>query len=859
MSRLTLVLSALALLTSPAAALEVPLTVAERAGVDRVDNHVYGGVPLPEGAAKDVDKFVLVDAAGKAVPAQFVVRERWLKDDSVRHMTVHFRADLKAGETAKFTVSDSEVRTGKPVAMPPLDLTEAADSVAIDTGAVKFTIKKGDWHLFDSVDMSGKALLKSPGKVLFKAEYGKTPVENERAKAPELGEFKDAVPVVKSFAVEEKGPGRVVVLVKGAFQEGGADKLDFQARYYAVAGSSSVRVAFTIVNRQGKAFDEFVGIRQLGFELPLALDGEKKFALGASEGEDLSGALGAGDKVAMLQPSSLEYVVSGKAEAKGKCKELLTKRVGWLSLAGSNAAVTAAVRWFWQLHPKGLEAAGDGTLKVWLVPLQEKKVEVPAEEYSEPIVRIDLYTGGAKTHDLLFAFHKPGPAGAADARGRAMGGVEPLFAACSPEWYCQKTFAFDRMYDARLENYRPEARELIRKYETSVDRALSITLARMSGKARKDVKIQAFLPITAKDKDGNLADTVWCSAQKVEEYGCLNFGGHAEQNDLCKQNDALNTRWDGNYYDVPRACLVRYLRTGMWHAFEAAEQAGLHLADIDICHWHPGDQKLNGIEHTCPNRGHFRQWWPGEKFGVSGNVDSAKSQSLFELYCLTGDMWYREAGLLSGDYLVGHGGSALRAQGNRMTGLYSAWKSSRDEKYRKVWADQVKATTAMGLGKGGDKGWDQFWMYGLAAEGLFNYSRATGELDAAKAAVTAADSLMFCDVNKTMGKGPRGEYDNLAGFTVNCPGYAYELTGDAKYLKYGLKRLDRTGDSSPGRSKSFAQHARISPQFLFYLASDYQPPKPVVGEKAAADAAEQAIKEYAAEAAAAPGPEPAKK
>jgi hypothetical protein len=849
MRKLLASLAVLALFASGAAALEIPLTVTERAGVDRVDNHVYGGVPLPEGTYKEVDKFVLVDAAGKVVPAQFVVRERWLKDDSVRHMTVHFRTDVKANEVAKFAVKDG----GEAAAPPkPATVTEAGDAVAVDSGGVKFTVKKGDWHLFDSVEAGGKALLKAPGKVVFKAEYNKTPVEGEVAKPPALGEFKDAQAVVKSFAVEEKGPGRVVVLAKGAFQEGGADKLDFQARYYAMAGSSSVRVAFTVVNRQGKAFDEFVGIRQLGFDLPLSLDGEKKFALGASEGEDLAGALGAGDKVAVLQPSSLEYLVSGKAEAKGKCKELMTRRVGWLSLAGTDAAVTAAVRWFWQLHPKGLEAAGDGTLKVWLVPLQEKKIEVPAEEYSEPMVRIDLYTGGAKTHDLLFAFHRPG--GGADARGRAMGGVEPLLAACAPEWYCQKTLAFDRMYDARLENYRPEVRELIRKYETSVDRALTITLARMSGKARKDVKIQAFLPITAKDKDGNPADTVWCSAQKCEEYGLLNFGGHAEQNDLCKQNDALNTRWDGNYYDVPRACLVRYLRTGMWHAFEAAEQTGLHLADIDICHWHPGDQKVNGIEHTCPNRGHFRQWWPGEKFGVSGNVDSAKSQSLFELYCLTGDSWYREAGLLSGDYLVNHSGGALRAQGNRMTGLYSSWKSSRDEKYRKAWEGQAKGTAAFGLERGGQKGWDQFWMHGLAAEGLYNFFRATGDKDAAKAAVLCTDSLQYCDTNKSMGKGPRGEYDNLAGFTVNCWGYAYELTGDAGYLKFGLKRLDRTGDCSPGRSKSLAQHARISPQFLFCLAGDYQPPKPVVGDKTEADPPEPAIKEYLAGAAAAPAP-----
>ncbi len=844
------VTACLASFAATAAALEVGLTVPERAGLDRVDNHVSGGVPLPEGAYKDVDKFVLVDADGKAVPAQFVVRERWPKDDSVRHMTVHFTADLKAGAAAKYTVKDSG---GAPAPTKPAAATEAADSVAVDTGAVKFTVKKGDWHLFDSVEAGGKALLKSPGRTVFRAEYGKTPVAKEIATPPALGTPTAATAVVKELAVEEKGPGRVVVLAKGSFQEGGADKLDFQARYYAMAGSPSVRVAFTVINRQGQAFDEFVGLRELGFELPLALggDAEKKFALGASEGEDLAGALGGGEKVALVQPSSLEYAVSGKAEGRGKCRELLTKRVGWISLAGTDAAATAAVRWFWQLHPKGLEAAGDGTLKVWIVPFQEKPAEVPAGEFSEPRARIDLYTGGARTHEMLFAFHAP--AGAADARARSAGVLEPLLAACAPEWYCQKTLAFDRMYDARLENYRPEVRELVKRYEQGVDAGFARVMMRLDGKGKKNVRIAAFHPIEGKDKDGKALDEVWCSDQKLEEYGWLNYGSHCEHNTLTKQNDALNTRWDGNYYDFPRACLIRFLRTGMWQYLDAAEAAGLHLADVDITHWHPGDQKLNGIERMCPNTGHFRTWSGGQVFRPSGNVDSAKSQSLFELYCLTGDAWYREAGLLSGDYLVVHGGSALRAQGNRMTGLYAAWKSAREQKYRDAWEKQVKATAAMGIARGGDKGWDQFWMYGLAAEGLYKYARLTGDADAAKAAVLAADSLTHCDVSKAMGGSKRSEYDNLAGFTVPCWGYAYELTGDAKYLAFGLKRLEITARSGPGRSKTFAQHSRISPQFLYYLAADYQPPKPVVGEKAAADPVEPVLKEYAAGATGAAG------
>lgn len=825
-------------LASRGLALEIPLTITERAGCDRMDNHVNSGIPLPQGAFKDTAAFSLYSQDGKAVPAEFTVRERWLKDDSVRFMTVHFSTALKANATVSLVVRDD----GKAVAPPkPVTVTEAEGSVTVDSGAVKFTVKKGDWKLFDQVEVLGAPVLREPGKVVFKAEYGRTPVEKETATPPDEGEIKSAQAVVKEIAVEEKAPGRAVVLVTGAFQEEGADKLDFQARYYATAGSEAVRVVVSLINRQGKAWDQFVGIRSLGFELPANLGGDAAFAAGSSEGEDLSGALAATEKVVVLQPSSLEYSVSGKVEAKGKCRELNTQRVGWISLAGKSAEVTAAVRWFWQLHPKGLAATGDGVIKVYLVPPQREKVSVDASEYSEALRRIDLYTGAAKTHEMLFSFHKP--EGAPEARARAMGVVAPLFAQCEPAWYCQKTLAFDRFYDVRLENFRPEVRDTILKYELSVDKAFAMMTARMDGKAHKNIKLLSPFQDEA-DKFAAAASSngLWCTAQKVEEYGMLNFGGHAEHNDLCKENDALNSHWDGNYYDVPRACLIRYLRTGLWPFFDQAQQAASHLADLDMAHFNPADQKLNGIERTCPSVGHVRQWWPGAAFGVSGNVDSAKSQSLFELYALTGDAWYRQAGLLSGDYLVNHGGGALRAQGNRITGLYMSWRSSRDEKYRKVWAQQAANTAAGGIATGGRKAWDQFWMYGLANEGLINYFLATGDLNAAKGIQMSSDSLIYLDTSKNMGKGPRSEYNGLAGFTVSCFGYAYELTGDAKYLSYGVKRLEETAKCSPGRSKSFAQHSRISPQFLYYLATDYVAPKPVLGDKPAADPVSDAFK-----------------
>jgi len=250
MSKSILTACAALVLASSAGALEIPLTVVERAGLDRAANHVNSGVPLPLGAYKDVKKFELVTADGRGIwGVQFVVRERWLKDDSIRFMTVHFKTDLKAGQTRKFVVSDIP-SLRPPMPMPHVLVSEADDAVTVKTrfGAnLTFTIKKGDWHLFDALE-SGGARLKAPGKVVFKAEYGKTPVGGGIARPPTGLDVKDAKPVVKSIKVEEKGPYRVVLLVKGSFQEGGADKLDFQARYYVLADSPAVRVAFTVIN-----------------------------------------------------------------------------------------------------------------------------------------------------------------------------------------------------------------------------------------------------------------------------------------------------------------------------------------------------------------------------------------------------------------------------------------------------------------------------------------------------------------------------------------------------------------------------------------------------------------------------------
>ncbi len=755
--------------------IEVPLTVSERAGVPRVGNHVNSGVPLPVGAVKDVGELALFTADGQPVLAQIAERCRWLKDDSLKFVTVHFACDVPADGSAKYVLKSARVAPAKTIKVIP-----EGEAVTVDTGPLKFVVRKGDFNLFEQVWLDGTEVV-APGSASIKlvATEGEYVVVNKRASVANESDPFSATPVAETLEIEEAGPVRVVVKVTGTFMKGEEKTLDFVARIYTLAGSPSVRVAFTVINRVGTKFESFIGIKELSLAIPLKVSsGKRNYAFGAVGDPDHKGTLAPGEKATLLQLTSTEYTVNGEKYPGGR--DGLSRRLGWVDLTGGDVGLAVGVRYFWQLYPKGLQVSGDGSVKVMLV--------APGGE------RPPMFTGGARTHEILFAFHK------ADASGRArvMSVVAPLFAAAPTEWYCQETRAFGQFYDQTLDNFKPEYHQVIQAFQNNVDGRLSNILSKRDG-----------------------------VRQGIEEYGFFSFGAGVHHSSLVVEGKWLETAWNGNYYDYPFAVMVNFIRTGNLRCWDVAQQHGLHLADIDVCHWHPKNQKLNGIEHVCYNIGHFRQFWSGYKFGVSGNADSTKNQSLYHLYYMTGDRWYLDVALMVSDYNAIHGGGALRAVGNRMTGLFGAYETTHDPAHFERWKDFVlKRGVGRALSRGLGK-WDQGWMYGLAAEGLMTYYRTTGDLEAAQAVVTCCDSLI-----KNFWQGPaEGTSSGTRGFTVICFGYAYELTGDESYLIKGLQQLKLTAEAGAGSTKTFAQQFRLSPQFLYYLTGAYQPPKPVIDKQ----------------------------
>ncbi len=774
---------------------EIPLIVTEQAGKQRVSNHVSSGIPFPQGVVKHVGTLGLFTENGQSVPAAFVVRQTYLADGSVRWATVHFLASVPAKGVVRYVIRDK-------VGIPPVYPIRAQhenDKVTVDTGAIKFTMAKEPFALIQEawMDPEGRGQYDRPAiefgstRLVANMVSGRYTVAGIKgAKCADASEPFDATLQCDTLEIEENTPVRVVVKAAGCLLKGQTPTVDFLARLYAMAGSPAVRIHFSVINRRGKAWNEFFGFRELSLNVSVKPGSSVPYTFGASEGDDLRGALKAGETATLLQPYSEHYKLGGAASGEGKAKSIRTRRLGWASLEGKTAGVAGGIRYFWQLHPKGLAVQGDGTLSLQIVPRQEKPVAVPPDVVSQADTRVDFFTGAARTHELLLVLFPPGT----DASCHVMGVIDPLFAFCPTSWYCQDTQAEGPLFDNNLENYKPEYRELVAAFNQKVEAVFD----ECAGQKRRDGK------------------------RGTEEFGFWSFGAgtEAKGKKFIARNDWLNTRWDGNYYDFPRAVLVAFWRSGKTMFWDVAQDSALHLADVDIAHVHPQNPTLAGIERTCPNRGHFRQWWRGEPFGVSGNMDSTKSQSLYDLYHMTGDRWFLDVALLVAQYNLRHTGGALRSIGNRGLTLTLAYEQTGDATYR----DEAIAWLNRTIGnRSPTVGWDQYWQYGLPSEAAMRIYRLSGNIKMAQTLVNCCDSL----INAYWISEKQATRD-LNGFTVICYGHAYELTGNELYLKKGLHALKATVEEYAGSTKTFAQSFRISPYFLYYLTQGYKPPKPVI-------------------------------
>jgi hypothetical protein len=434
------------------AELDLPLILQEVAGVERRGEICSSGVPLPCGLLKEPEGIAVFDPAGRPVPAQFRVLERWHEggigkaDLSVKWLLVTFLADVPAGKAAVY-----RLRAGKNPA--------PASAVTIE--------KKGEGYVLNGLEM--KPDFSAPFRVVL------TDGDGSQIPASELP---------FTWEIWEQGPVRSCLKAESPTVPG---KFGLTAYVYAYAPSTPSTSSGQASSGQAgmKRWDLTIVLRNTPPEMhgPLyfrsfsvtweppeikravdcvfggepgrhfpgrAEDGKPACLRQASDGTD------AWDKLTSMPGTSkrrwdLAFVVDWATRGMSKlgAPEFRGYRLfsggretgagnysqGWLTLHGDGAGAFACVREFLRNYPKALEAGpGSAVVHLW-----------PEWKGHDGLHWLDDCTW--KDHDISFVL-AAGPIPTAEAEARSRAFDCPLVAFCGVDWY-RKTGVFGEYFSRR--------------------------------------------------------------------------------------------------------------------------------------------------------------------------------------------------------------------------------------------------------------------------------------------------------------------------------------------------------------------------------------------------------------------------
>ena len=507
---------------------EVSLIVREDQGIDRVDEPLASGVPLSRGAVRDPADLRVYDSTGKAIPCQAHQLGLCWPDGTLRWALVQFRATVKADAAANYTLK-TEPSASAVLPPEPASVTEAADTVTVNTGPIAFTVSRSDFRLPDLLASEPdktpaisncRLQLIADREHMTAEEFGASGRSAEELSAfgiADTGETKwekvQAGIDYSSFLggpvnirVEENGPVRVVLRIEPAGKKTEGE-IGFVIRLYAHGGSKVLRVEFSLESYEqfapvaGSAIINSKHIRHLSFRA--RLPAETVIFGGDTEALQLSAS--ESPSLQQLDPDAFT-VTAGKKAIRHKGE----RAPGWMTLGTAGKQVSVATKWFWEKAPRALGYdAGSGELFLELRP--------------RTVTGYPLAAGRVKTYEFLIGVDMPGPQLGAMARAELHAYPDPDYVTATGA-----THRFVSLADKRFSKYADYVR---RTRETA-------------------------------------------AAHRM--YGDIDFGDQIGWNP--------KSRWNG-YHGGTHEWFMFYLASGDPARFRIAEQETWHSIDVDTQHW----------------------------------------------------------------------------------------------------------------------------------------------------------------------------------------------------------------------------------------------------------------------------------
>jgi len=334
---------------------------------DRCAEPVTVSIPFAVGTLTDPQHLVIRDGDA-ALPVQHRVLATW-PDGSVKWLLVHFQPDLPGNRDKMLTFDVDETRQVSEN-LTGLVVTEMPAGIRVDTGPLTFLIPNDGFLPVRDVKLNGESLWDATPFKGFALTYDGQTVETACG------------PV--ELEIEEAGPLRVVILVKGKHRKAdGTPYLDFRGRITAYAGKPYIEVEHQFVHAEAAA--------ELSLEsLTLTFQTEVRVASPHL-------ALGQGYYRTAIQESDdapLEMLIDTETVLYQANEHFIDSFYGdfWVDWRDETGGVMLSVYQAHQNFPKKLRVAKDG---------------IVCSLYPDDAPPAPVIQGMAKTHRVQLHFHAP--------------------------------------------------------------------------------------------------------------------------------------------------------------------------------------------------------------------------------------------------------------------------------------------------------------------------------------------------------------------------------------------------------------------------------------------------------------------
>ena len=723
---------------------------------DRIQEPCGVCIPVKKGKLKSTDSVEVVQN-NKKVMSQTKVTSRY-DDGSVRYMYVRFLADLPGnkGTVLQLNMDGTDLPAAKGQG---IKLDKTHEGYAVDTGALKFTVKNDSDGIFEYVNDGNREYDRSNfvGPLLKDGEgiqYG-----------VKIGQWK----------VVEEGDVCVILSADGSNISDGTDKhYDFSLRITAYVGKPWVEVSYRLINTSSSPLHVASLVFYAKERGDLCVNGCLK-PINIIEEPDSTGC---GDKltdntntegpvyhtrgtnelamfderislanvrtIAASSNYKTDFYIGQDGEEVNKViddKYLINEANEHFAevfygtfladRTDDRAGLCITVYQAQQNYPKAVKSDKDG-IAVMLVP--------------EGINRVVMQSGMAREQKFLMHFHSPSL---------------PIL---------------------EIDN-----RSLI--YQMPDKPYISPDIFKESG-----VMLDVFPEV--RDDDVEISLISKCDAHG-RSYGMINWGDTIDENYTRQGRGNGRPVWSNNEYDYPHSCALEYARTGIRRFQDYLITSATHWMDVDVCHYSEDPLRVGGQwEHTA---GHCN----------SGLMVCSHEwvEGLFDYYHFTGDERGYETAIGIGENVLRlldtpmyakPGEANARETGWALRTLTALYVETADKKWLekcewivnsfKVWTEEYGEwlapytdNTTVRVG----------FMISVAVGSLMRYYRVFPGEDIKNMILSAVDDLIdncMLDVGlfyyKELPSLQRLGNNNLL---LESLAIGYELTGDKKYLLPGLK------------------------------------------------------------------------